>query len=126
QCRECRTALDGTHADVDVVATDKLSIGVDHARRLVDLGARRPSVGRWRVIVVEGADRLTEQAGDALLKAVEEPVARTVWVLSAPSVQDVIIPIRSRSRHVALRTPPVEAVAELLTRREGIDPPMAA
>ncbi|AKT51162.1 DNA polymerase III subunit delta' [Arsenicicoccus sp. oral taxon 190] len=126
ECRECRTALDGTHADVEVVATPGLSIGVDHARELVHAGSVRPSVGRFRVIVIEDADRLTEQAANALLKVVEEPVSRTVWLLCAPSLDDVIVTIRSRSRHVRLRTPPVDAVADLLVRRDGIDPAMAA
>ena len=125
ECRECRTAADGTHADVDVVATEGLSIKVEQARDLVSLAAHRPSLGRWRVIIVEDADRLTERAADALLKALEEPTPRTVWMLCAPSVEDVIITIRSRSRHVRLRTPAVEAVADLLVRRDGVDPPMA-
>ncbi|HEY5247063.1 MAG TPA: DNA polymerase III subunit delta', partial [Dermatophilaceae bacterium] len=124
-CRECRTALEGTHADVDVIATEGLTLTVGLARDLVQLAARRPSVGRWRVIVIEDADRLHERAADALLKALEEPVVRTVWILCAPSLEDVIITIRSRSRHVRLRTPPVEAVAALLVRRDGIDPSMA-
>lgn len=124
-CRECRTALEGTHADVDVVATEGLTIKVEQARDLVQLAARSPSVGRYRVLIVEDADRLTERAADALLKALEEPTPRTVWMLCAPSVEDVIITIRSRSRHVRLRTPSVEAVADLLTRRDGVDPPMA-
>ncbi len=125
ECRECRTALDGSHADVDVIATEGLSIKVEQARELAQMSALRPSVGPWRVIIVEDADRLTERAADALLKAIEEPVARTVWVLCAPSVEDVVITLRSRSRHVRLRTPPAEAVAELLHRRDGIEMPMA-
>lgn len=125
QCRECRTAADGTHADVDLIATEGLSIKVEQARDLVALAQHRPSLGRWRVIIVEDADRLTERAADALLKALEEPTPRTVWMLCAPSVEDVIITIRSRSRHVRLRTPSVEAVADLLVRRDGVDPPMA-
>jgi DNA polymerase-3 subunit delta' len=124
-CRECRTALQGTHADVDVVATEGLTLTVKDARALVQLAARRPSVGRWRVIVIEDADRLHERAADALLKALEEPAVQTVWILCAPSLEDVIITIRSRTRHVRLRTPPVEAVAALLVRRDGIDPSMA-
>ena len=124
-CRECRTALEGSHADVDVIATEGLSIKVEQARDLAALSAHRPSVGPWRVIIIEDADRLTERAADALLKALEEPVERTVWILCAPSVEDVVITIRSRSRHVRLRTPPVEAVADLLQRRDGIDAPMA-
>jgi DNA polymerase-3 subunit delta' len=126
QCHECRTALAGTHADVTVIATELLSIKTDQARELVQLAARRPTLGRWRVIIVEDADRLTETAADALLKAIEEPPPRTVWMLCAPSLEDVIVTIRSRCRHLALRTPSVAAVADLLVRRDGIDPAMAA
>ncbi len=125
ECRECRTALDGTHADVEVLATEALSIGVADTRSLVQLAGRSPSVGRYRVILVEDADRLTEQSGNALLKALEEPTPRTVWLLCAPSLEDVLVTVRSRSRHVRLRTPPVEEVAALLQRRDGIDPGMA-
>jgi DNA polymerase-3 subunit delta' len=124
-CRECRTALDGSHADVRILATEGLSIKVDQARELVQEAALRPTVGRWRVILVEDADRLTERAADALLKALEEPTPRTVWLLCAPSTEDVIITIRSRTRHVRLRTPPVAAVAALLVRRDGVDLAMA-
>jgi DNA polymerase III subunit delta' len=125
-CHECRTALAGTHADVTVVATELLSIKTEQARELVQLAARRPTMGRWRVIIIEDADRLTETAADVLLKAVEEPPPGTVWMLCAPSLEDVIVTIRSRCRHLALRTPSVDAVADLLVRRDGIDPPMAA
>jgi DNA polymerase-3 subunit delta' len=128
ECRECRTAYDGTHADVDVVSTEGLSIKVEFARDLVVLAAKRPSVGRYRVIIIEDADRLTsysERPANALLKAIEEPTSRTIWILCAPALEDVIITLRSRSRHVRLRTPPAEAVAELLVRRDGVDPVMA-
>lgn len=126
ECTECRTALAGTHADVVVVATEGLSIQVDQARQLALESAHRPSVGRRRVIIVEDADRLTERAADALLKAIEEPGPGTVWMLCAPSGEDVIVTLRSRSRHVRLRTPPVAAVADLLVRRDGVDQAMAA
>jgi len=78
ECHECRTALAGTHADVTVVATELLSIKTEQARELVQLAARRPTLGRWRVIIIEDADRLTETAADVLLKAVEEPPPATV------------------------------------------------
>lgn len=127
-CRECRTALDGTHADVTVVATEGLSIKVAEMRALVQEAALKPSVGRWRAIIIEDADRLTaytDAPANALLKALEEPTPRTVWILCAPSLEDVIITIRSRSRHVRLRTPPTSDVAALLVRRDGVDPAMA-
>lgn len=124
-CLECRTAIDGTHADVTVVATQGLSIKVEDARHLVQEAAHRPSLGRWRVIIVEDADRLTERAADALLKALEEPAPRTVWILCAPSSEDVIVTIRSRTRAVRLRTPRPQDVADLLHRRDGVEMSMA-
>lgn len=125
-CDGCHTSLVGTHADVDVIRTDLLSIGVKETRELVRRAQLSPAVGRWQVIVMEDADRLTEGAGNVLLKAVEEPAPRTVWLLCAPSLEDVLPTIRSRCRHLTLRTPSVDAVADVLIRRDGIDPERAA
>lgn len=124
-CHDCTTTLGGTHPDVTYVATEGVVIRADTVRPLVELAQRSPSQGRWRVIVVEDADRLNDTSGNALLKAIEEPAARTVWVLCAPSPQDVLVTIRSRSRSVALRVPPVDAVAALLVSRDGVDPAVA-
>ncbi|MFJ9612377.1 DNA polymerase III subunit delta' [Streptomyces noursei] len=124
-CDGCHTSLVGTHADVEIVRTDLLSIGVKETRDLVRRASLSPAGGRWQVIVLEDADRLTEGAGNVLLKAVEEPAPRTVWLLCAPSIEDVLPTIRSRCRHLSLRTPSVGAVAELLVRRDGIDPETA-
>jgi DNA polymerase-3 subunit delta' len=124
-CDGCHTSLIGTHADVEVVRTDLLSIGVKETRDLVRRAQLSPAVGRWQVIVLEDADRLTEGAGNVLLKAVEEPAPRTVWLLCAPSLEDVLPTIRSRCRHLTLRTPPVDAVADVLVRRDGIEPDVA-
>ncbi|MGY1781004.1 DNA polymerase III subunit delta' [Geodermatophilus sp. SYSU D01036] len=127
-CHACRTVLAGTHADVQTVAPEGLSIGVVEARELVRLAGRAPSQGRWQVVVVEDADRMTEQASNAVLKMIEEPPPRTVFLLCAPSLhpEDVPVTIRSRCRVVSLRTPPVDAVADVLVRRDGIDPALAA
>ena len=126
QCHECRTALQGSHADVALIATEHVQLRVDDVRPLVALAQRRPSGGRWRVIVVEDADRLNDNSGNVLLKALEEPPPRTVWVLCAPSADDVLVTVRSRCRRVGLRIPPVADVADLLVRRDGADPAIAA
>jgi DNA polymerase III subunit delta' len=104
-----------------VIRTDLLSIGVKETRDQVRRAQLSPAGGRWQVIILEDADRLTEGAGNVLLKAVEEPAPRTVWLLCAPSVEDVLPTIRSRCRLLSLRTPPAAAVAELLIRRDGIE-----
>ncbi len=124
-CHQCTTTLAGTHPDLTVVATDQVTIRIEEVRSLIGTAARTPSLGRFRVIVVEDADRMIERTTNVLLKAIEEPPAHTVWVLCAPSVQDVLPTIRSRCRAVPLRVPPPEAVAELVVRRDGADPTVA-
>lgn len=124
-CHACTTALAGTHADVTIVATEKVSIAIDEVRQLIQLAQRAPSQGRWRVIIVEDADRMVERTSNVLLKAIEEPPERTVWLLCAPSPQDVVVTIRSRCRAVVLRIPSVEAVARLLVERDGVAPDVA-
>ena len=108
-----------------MVDTSGLSIGVDDVRDLVLKAAMSPTRGRWSVVIVEDADRLTDQAADAMLKSLEEPAPHTVWLLCAPTTDDVLVTIRSRCRHVSLRTPPANAVAALL-ERQGIDAGLAA
>ncbi|MFR9795167.1 DNA polymerase III subunit delta' [Streptomyces sp. MS06] len=125
-CDGCHTALIGTHADVTTVAAVGAQILVDDMRDTVRKSFTSPANGRWQVILVEDAERLNEKSANAVLKAVEEPAPRTVWLLCAPSVEDVLPTIRSRCRHLNLRTPPVDAVADMLVRREGIEPGVAA
>ena len=124
-CAACRQVRAGTHADLMVVRPDGLSYGVKQTRGLVLRAAGAPSGGRWRVVLFEDADRCTEQAANALLKAIEEPAPRTVWLLCAPSAEDLPTTIRSRCRVVTLRVPSSEAVAAVLTSRDGIDPERA-
>ena len=120
ECHACHTVLAGSHADVSVIRTQKLSIGVDEVRDLVRRAALAPVGRRWQVMVVEDADRLTDQACNALLKAIEEPTDRTVWMLCAPTVEDVLPTIRSRCRLVTLTTPSTADVAAFLVRTDGV------
>jgi DNA polymerase-3 subunit delta' len=124
-CEGCHTVMAGSHADVKFVRSDGLSIGVGDMRDLVLRAASYPTGGRWSVILLDAAHRLTEAAANALLKGVEEPSPRTVWLLCAPSVQDTLPTIRSRCRQLVLRTPSAAAVADLLVRRDGVEPALA-
>jgi DNA polymerase-3 subunit delta' len=124
-CNECRSAANGAHPDVEIIRTEGLSIKVEDVRELLTRVSWAPSMGGWRVVVMEDADRLTESAANALLKAIEEPGARTVWLLCAPTLHDVLPTIRSRCRHLQLRTPSTHAVADVLQNRDGISAQMA-
>jgi DNA polymerase III subunit delta' len=124
-CPSCHQVRAGTHPDLMLVRPDGLSYGVKQTRDLVLRAAGAPSGGRWQVVLFEDADRATEQAANALLKAIEEPSPRTVWLLCAPSAEELVTTIRSRCRLVTLRTPPASAVAGVLSRRDGVDPAVA-
>ncbi|HXC82905.1 MAG TPA: DNA polymerase III subunit delta' [Trebonia sp.] len=124
-CPSCRQVRAGTHADLLLVRPDGLSYGVRHTRELVLRAAGAPSGGRWLVVLFEDADRCTEQAANALLKAIEEPAKRTVWLLCAPSAEDLVTTIRSRCRVMTLRVPPSSAVAHVLVERDGVEPSRA-
>lgn len=125
-CHACHTVLAGSHADVSVIRTQKLSIGVDEVRDLVRRAALAPVGRRWQIMIVEDADRLTDQACNALLKAIEEPTDRTIWMLCAPTVEDVLPTIRSRCRLVTLSTPSTVDVAAFLVRTEGVADALAS
>jgi DNA polymerase-3 subunit delta' len=124
-CSDCNSAKTSGHPDVEIIRTEGLSIKVEEVRELLTRVAWAPSMGGWRVVVMEDADRLTESAANALLKAIEEPGTRTVWLLCAPTLHDVLPTIRSRCRHLQLRTPSLEAVTKVLISRDNIAPGMA-
>ena len=124
ECQPCRAVLRRTHPDVLDAATQKVIIGIGEAREWVTLAARSPAMGRWRVLLVEDADRMSERTGNVVLKALEEPPPHTVWVLTAPSPGDVQVTIRSRCRLVSLGIPPLDSVAEVLVRG-GVEPEAA-
>ncbi|MET8140032.1 DNA polymerase III subunit delta' [Sphaerisporangium sp. NPDC005288] len=124
-CDLCHQVAIGSHPDVETVRPEGLSYSVKQTRELVLRAAGAPTLGRWRVILFEDADRSTEAAANALLKAIEEPPPRTVWLLCAPSPDDMVITIRSRCRVVTLLTPSTAAVAHVLATRDGVAPEVA-
>jgi DNA polymerase-3 subunit delta' len=125
ECASCHQVFAGTHADLMLIRPQGLSYGVKQTRDLVLRAAGKPTSGRWQVVLFEDADRCTEQAANALLKAIEEPAPRTVWLLCAPSAQDMVPTIRSRCRVVNLVVPSSDAVAQVLVERDGIEPARA-
>lgn len=118
-CHSCHLAKRGSHPDLEVIRTEGLSLKIDEVREIIARASWEPSSSRFRVVVIEDAERLTESAANALLKAIEEPGVRTLWLLCSPTVEDVLPTIRSRCRQIALVTPSTAAVAALLIREEG-------
>lgn len=124
--RVSRQVLAGTHPDVAVLATDKVTIGIDEVRGLISTSEQMPSTAPWRIIIIEDVDRMLERTTNVLLKEIEEPSEHTIWLLCAPSAQDVLPTIRSRTRIVSLAVPSNQAVAAFLEREAGVEPRLAA
>jgi DNA polymerase-3 subunit delta' len=125
RCANCSSVTSGLHADVEIIKTEGLSIKVDEIRDLIIRSSWAPSVSNYRVVVIEDADRLTESAANALLKVIEEPALRTVWLLCAPTLTDVLPTIRSRCRSLKLNTPSTKAIIKLLIEKENISKELA-
>ncbi|MDR0482677.1 MAG: DNA polymerase III subunit delta' [Cellulomonadaceae bacterium] len=124
-CNACRTVHAGAHPDVTTLATDKVTMGIDEVRSLVGLAARTPVSGKYRIIIIEDADRMLEKTTNVLLKPIEEPPPHVIWMLCAPSPADVLPTIQSRCRAVTLQVPPLQAVADVIVQRDGVDPATA-
>jgi DNA polymerase-3 subunit delta' len=119
ECTDCSTAINGTHPDVEILDVSGISIKIDEIRELVARSAWGASISNWRIVVIEDCDRMTEAAANALLRALEEPASQTVWLLCAPTLQDVLPTIRSRCRHLNLKTPNVSEITKFLINNLG-------
>ncbi|MEY5057259.1 MAG: hypothetical protein RI987_63 [Actinomycetota bacterium] len=125
ECRSCVLAAAGTHPDISVLSTERVSIPIDEVREMVANSQLGSSMGKYRIMIIEDADRMQERSSNVLLKALEEPPAGTIWLLCAPSEADMLPTIRSRVRRIGLKVPAVEEVARLLVERDGIDQKLA-
>ncbi len=124
-CTSCKLIAADAHPDVRMLATDKVIISIEEVRQLVQFAALGSSLGEYRIVIIEDADRMTERTSNVLLKALEEPQPKTVWILCAPSAADMLPTIRSRTRNVVLRLPSTEEVAQLLVQRDDVKEDLA-
>ena len=125
KCHSCVVAKAGTHPDIAVLSTDKVQITIAEIRELVKSAAFGSAMGKFKILIIEDADRMHPTASNVLLKTLEEPPANTIWILCAPSEVDMLPTIRSRVRRVGLKVPSVDDVAKLLVERDGIAPKLA-
>lgn len=123
--RVTQQVLAGTHPDVTVLTTNKVTIGIDQVREIITTSEQMPSTAPWRIIIIEDVDRMLERTTNVLLKEIEEPAEHCIWLLCAPSAQDVLPTIRSRTRIVNLAVPSTQAVAGFLTSTTNVEPKVA-
>lgn len=123
--RVTQQVLAGTHPDVTVLTTNKVTIGIDQVREIITTSEQMPATAPWRIIIIEDVDRMLERTTNVLLKEIEEPAEHCIWLLCAPSAQDVLSTIRSRTRIVNLAVPSTQAVAGFLTSTTNVEPKVA-
>ena len=123
--RVTQQVLAGTHPDVTVLTTNKVTIGIDQVREIITTSEQMPATAPWRIIIIEDVDRMLERTTNVLLKEIEEPAEHCIWLLCAPSAQDVLPTIRSRTRIVNLAVPSTQAVAGFLTPTTNVEPKVA-
>jgi DNA polymerase-3 subunit delta' len=124
-CQQCRLAMADAHPDITILKTDRVVINIDEVRNVVSRASLATSIGKYRIIIIEDADRMAERTSNVLLKVLEEPEANTIWILCAPSVSDLLPTIRSRTRNLNLRLPSVAEVTALIMQRDGVEEPLA-
>ncbi len=125
ECDVCRAVMSRNHPDVTVLATDKVTIPIEEVREIVEKSEEIPTVAPWHIILIEDVDRMLERTTNVLLKEIEEPAEHTMWLLCAPSAQDVLPTIRSRTRLVNLAVPQTAEVARFLVERCGTEEKLA-
>lgn len=119
-CNSCQMIQSKNHPDVQVLNTDRVLISIDEVTEFIEKSIQMPAIGKYRIMVIEDADRMSERTSNLLLKSLEEPPKGTIWMICAPSEADLLPTIRSRVRRVQLKVPTVEAVAQLLVEKYGI------
>ena len=123
--RVTQQVLAGTHPDVTVLTTNKVTIGIDQVREIITTSEQMPATAPWRIIIIEDVDRMLDRTTNVLLKEIVEPAEHCIWLLCAPSAQDVLPTIRSRTRIVNLAVPSTQAVAGFLTSTTNVEPKVA-
>lgn len=122
RCQACADVVNGAHTDVEHVVPEGNVIGIDYVRdTIIPTAHSLPTISDWRVVIIEDADRLRDDAANTLLKTIEEPPARTAIVLCAPSLapEDFIPTLRSRCRHLYIPSPSTERIVRMLVDEEN-------
>jgi DNA polymerase-3 subunit delta' len=119
ECLHCHQISIGSHPDVTVVerADGKDSIVIAQVRELRDVASLKPFQGRRKVYIISGAESLTDQAADALLKTLEEPQPQLTMILTASDEEGLLPTVVSRCRVINLPPVEMETIAEALVQR---------
>ena len=120
QCRSCRQIVSGTHPDIILIQPQGAYLRIDQIRGLISTLGMKPLAAAHRVVIIAETQRMNAEAGNALLKVLEEPPRGTVLILTAPHPSDLLPTLVSRCRHIRFHPLDVEEVAALLTEKDAL------
>ncbi len=121
KCRSCRKIDSGVHPDIHVVSPSGTYIRIDQIRGLYSSLVLKSDSAVTRFVLVEDAHLMNQEAGNALLKILEEPPDSTVFVLTAPGTRELLSTVVSRCRHIRFNPIPQKELSEHLVSHYGID-----
>jgi DNA polymerase III subunit delta' len=124
-CASCVKIKDGHHPDLVWVKSDGAYIKLDQVRSLKQRLSFRPFEGKWRIVIIEDAHDLREEAGNALLKLLEEPPKQNLFILTVLEPQMLLPTIVSRCCHVRLQPLEETWIERYLLETQGLAPPQA-
>jgi DNA polymerase-3 subunit delta' len=124
QCDSCQRIASGKHADVQIVGLDSgnsAEIGIDRIRQIQHSSSLPPFEGRHKVFIIERAELLSTEAANCLLKTLEEPTARMIFILLATSALVLPATVVSRCQQLELHPLPASEVEAALSQRWGVE-----
>ena len=119
-CSSCKKIKSGNHPDIITVKPSGTYIKIDQIREICSLLSLKPYEAKLRVIIISDAQTMTVEAGNALLKELEEPPSGTVFILTATQKSDMLPTILSRSQSISFNPFPLKDIISILEQEHGI------
>jgi len=121
ECHQCRRIAERKHADVQVIGLEgRMEIGIDQIREMQHAASLKPFEGRNRVFVIDGADHLSHEAANCLLKTLEEPPPNVQLILLAVNERLLLPTVLSRCQKLELGPLPTPVIEQALSHRWGV------
>jgi len=125
-CRSCRKIESGNHPDIIRIKPSGAFIKIDQIRSLCDILAMKPYEARVRVVIISDAHAMNSSASNALLKMLEEPPDRSILILTACQISDLLPTIVSRCQHIRFNPVSVKSIETRLIENQGLEPNKAS
>ncbi len=126
KCISCKKILSGMHPDIMTISPEKDRIKIPQIRKINANLTTKPNEAAMRMVLIEDAEKMNREAGNALLKILEEPPDKTFFILISENCSDMLPTILSRCRQIKFTQIPCKIIESKLIENYGIDPVTAS